>query len=83
MAFYTYIAGLGVTNLAQTFTHSLGAGFPAGSLSTLSIGVTFATTPRSGSARSRITVRAISTALTSISRPRKAACGAARRAVPP
>ncbi|MHB8734633.1 MAG: hypothetical protein ACYC6M_04950 [Terriglobales bacterium] len=37
MGFYTYIAGLGVANLATTFTHSLGAGFPGGGLSTLSI----------------------------------------------
>lgn len=32
MAFYTLLTGLGVTNLATTFTHSLGAGFPGGGL---------------------------------------------------
>ena len=32
MAFYTYLTGLSCTNLAQTFTHSLGASFPGGGL---------------------------------------------------
>jgi hypothetical protein len=37
MAFYTYLSGLGVTNLATTFTHSLGADFPGGGLTPASI----------------------------------------------